>query len=483
MNRKKGKLLFEERLEEFEALFYPKSIAVVGVSAGEYKAGSGWVTGLLSANFKGDVYPVGASGGTIAGSKIFPSLRSIPGEIDYVVVCIPRQSILALLDDCAFKKVKFIQFFTAGFSEIGDAEGYELERDVVTKARQNGIRVIGPNCIGAYCPESRFPCGPAPTARIGLDGSVGFISQSGGLADKLVEIGIARGIGFSKGVSFGNGADLNAADFLQYLAADPKTKIIGAYFEGTRDGRRLFDSIKEVARVKPLVAWKGGKTEAGAEAAMSHTGSLTSSADIWSTMLKQAGAIEVNSLEELADVVLLFQKVGNWQGIGVAIVGGLCGGGGGISVSAGDACSEEGLNIPALSKATRQELVNILGRVGSIVRNPVDISQGYGQPAILRKVVEVIMADANIQLVVVQEDADILLKYGSPQISDTINDALIDLASKCSKPVVVVSPPGSAEMNRLRIESQLSQASTPVFPTMERAARAIARVNQYFRSH
>lgn len=475
--------MFEERLKEFEALFYPKCIAVVGVSTEERKVGSVWVRGLLSANFKGNVYPVGSGGGTIAGSKIFPSLRSIPGEIDYVVVCIPRRSVLELLDDCALKKVKFVHFFTAGFSDIGDAEGYELERDVVIKARQNGIRIIGPNCIGAYCSESRFPCGPAPTARIGLDGSVGFISQSGGLADKLVEIGIARGIGFSKGVSFGNGADLDATDFLQYLAADPKTKIIAAYFEGTRDGRRLFDSMKMVASVKPLVAWKGGKTEAGAEAAMSHTGSLISSAAIWSTMLKQAGAIEVNSLEELADVVLLFQKVRNWQGIGVAIVGGLCGGGGGISVSAGDACSEEGLNIPALSKATRQELVNILGRVGSIVRNPVDISQGYGQPSILREVMEVIVADANVQLVIVQEDADILLKYGSLQISDAMNDTLIDLASKCSKPVVVVAPPGSSEMERLKIEDRLSQASIPVFPTMERAAKAIARVNQYFRFH
>lgn len=483
MDGRRAKPLFEERLEEFEALFNPKSIAVVGVSSDERKAGSAWVKGLLSADFKGSVYPVGAGGGTIAGSRIFTSLRSIPGEIDYVVVCIPRRSVLSLLDDCAFKKVKFVQFFTAGFSETGDAEGHELERDVVTKARQSGIRIIGPNCIGAYCPESRFPSGPAPRARISLDGSVGFVSQSGGLADKLVEIGIARGIGFSKGVSFGNGADLDAADFLQYLAADPKTKIIGAYFEGTRDRRRLFDTVKEVAKVKPLVAWKGGKTEAGAEAAMSHTGSLSSSAAIWSAMLKQAAAIEVRSLEELADVVLLLQRLRTWQGSGVAIVGGLCGGGGGISVSAGDACSEEGLSVPALSETTRQELVNILGRVGSIVRNPVDISQGYGEPSVLHKVVEVIMADPNIQLVIVQEDADILLKYGSPQISDTINDTLIDFASRCSKPMVVVSPPGSAEMERLKIENRLSQASIPVFPTMERAARAIARVNQYFCSH
>ncbi len=482
-NDRRPKALFEERLEEFEALFHPKSIAVVGVSSDERKVGSAWVRGLLSADFKGNVYAVGAGGGTIAGSEIFTSLRSIPGEVDYVVVCIPRRSVLSLLDDCAFKKVKFIHLFTAGFSETGDAEGHELEQHVVAKARQSGIRIIGPNCIGVYCPESRFPSGPAQEPRIGIDGSVGFISQSGGLADKLVELGIARGIGFSKGVSFGNGADLDAADFLQYLAADPKTRIIGAYFEGSRDGRRLFDSMKKIAQVKPLVAWKGGKTGVGAEAAMSHTGSLSSSAAIWSTMLKQAGAIEVDSLEELVDVLLLLQQVRDWQGIGVAIVGGLCGGGGGISVSAGDACSDEGLSIPVLSEAARQELVNVLGPVGSIVRNPVDISESHGQPSILHKVMEVIMADANIQLVIVQEDADILMKYGCLQVSDTINGILIDFASRCSKPVVVVSPPGSAEMDRLRIENQLSQASIPVFPTMERAARAIARADQYFSSH
>jgi acyl-CoA synthetase (NDP forming) len=138
---------------------------------------------------------------------------------------------------------------------------------------------------------------------------------------------------------------------------------------------------------------------------------------------------------------------------------------------------------PVLSEAARQELVNVLGPVGTIVRNPVDISQAYGQPSILHRVMEVIMADANIQLVIVQEDTDILMKYGCLQISDIINGILIDFASRCSKPVVVVSPPGSAEMDRLRIENQLSQASIPIFPTMERAARAIARVNQYFSSH
>jgi len=296
--------LFEEKLKELEPVFYPKSIAVVGASAGSKKAGSLWVHTLVSAGFPGPVYPVGSKGGRIRELEIFPNLRVIPGEVDYVIVAIPRQSVLELLDDCAVKSVKAVQFFTAGFSEMDVQQGYNLEQQMLEKARQGGVRIIGPNCIGVYCPEWRIPF---LLGRLGGSGCVGFVSQSGGVAGKLATTGIARRINYSKGISFGNGIDLDASDFLQYLAADPKTDVIGAYLEGTRDGIRLFNTIKEVAPVKPLVVWKGGRTEAGAQAAMSHTGSLASSGAIWSAMLRQAGAIEVHGLEELTDTLLIFQ--------------------------------------------------------------------------------------------------------------------------------------------------------------------------------
>jgi acyl-CoA synthetase (NDP forming) len=364
--------LFEEKLKELEPVFYPKSIAVVGASAASIKAGSLWVMDLRSAGFPGVIYPVGSSGGRLGDLEIFPNLRVIPGEIDYVIVAIPRQSVLELLDDCAAKNVKAVQFFTAGFSEIGTQQGRMLEEQMLEKARRGNIRIIGPNCIGVYCPEHKIPF---LLAAPGESGSVGFVSQSGGIATKLVTIGIVRHINYSKGVSFGNGIDLDASDFLQYLAADPKTKVLGAYLEGTRDGTRLFDTMKQVARVKPLVVWKGGRTEAGAQAAMSHTGSLTSSAAIWSAMLKQAGAIEVHGLEDLTDTLLIFQQLGRRQGTCAAIIGGLADGGGGNSVAAGDACMENGLKIPPLSFETRQKLGELVGEVGSILGNPVDVSQ------------------------------------------------------------------------------------------------------------
>jgi len=469
--------LFEEKLKEFKPIFYPKSVAIIGASVTAIKAGSVWVWSLKSAGFPGPIYPVGSKSGRIADLEIFPNLRLVPGEVDYVIVAIPRQSVLELLDDCVAKNVKAVQFFTAGFSEMDAQQGHKLEEQMLEKARQGNVRIIGPNCIGVYCPEHKIPF---LMGTLGESGSVGFVSQSGGIATKLVTIGIARHINYSKGVSFGNGIDLDASDFLQYLAADPKTKTIGAYLEGTRDGASLFNTMKEVAKVKPLVVWKGGRTEAGAQAATSHTGSLASSAVIWSAMLKQAGAIEVHSLEELTDTLLIFQQLRHRQGTSAAIIGGLADGGGGNSVAAGDACMENGLKVPPLSLGTKQRLSELLGEVGSILRNPVDVSQAqFRGLATLFQAIDLVARDTAIDIVLIQEDMDILLPIYSWKGLEEINEFFIELGSRQNKPIIVVLPPGSAEPERLQIEQKLLAASIPVFCSMERAAKAIYKLNQY----
>jgi acyl-CoA synthetase (NDP forming) len=470
--------LFEEKLKEFEPIFYPKSVAVVGASTTSIKAGSAWVWSLKSAGFPGYIYPVGTKSGCVADLEILPNLRLVPGEVDYVIVAIPRQSVLEILDDCVAKNVKAVQFFTAGFSEMDARQGRKLEQQMLEKARQGNVRIIGPNCIGVYCPEHKMPF---PMGTVGASGSVGFASQSGGIAAKLVTIGIARHINYSKGVSFGNGIDLDASDFLQYLAADPKTKVIGAYLEGTRDGTRLFNTMKELAKVKPLVVWKGGRTEAGTQAATSHTGSLASSAAIWSAMLEQAGAIEVNSMEELTDSLLIFQQLRHWQGTRAAIIGGLADGGGGNSVAAGDACMENGLEVPPLSPGTKQKLTQLLGEVGSILRNPVDVSQAqFRGLSTLFQSIDLVARDAAIDVILIQEDIDILLPIYSWKGLEEINDFFIELGSRQNKPIIIVVPHGSAESERIQVEQKLLAASIPVFCSMERAAKAIYDINQYY---
>jgi len=469
-----------ELLQEFEPIFYPKSIAVVGVSQSMFKVGSFWLKAIIDAGFEGNVYPVNPRGGEFLGLKVYPSIREIPGIVDYVIVSIPREAVPNLLDDCA-NKVRAVHFFTAGFSEAGDTAGHKLEEELVRKAREGGFRIIGPNCIGTYSPESKVPYGPR--GKIGKVGSLGFISQSGGIGEKLVELGVARGIDYSKGISFGNGIDLDSADFMEYMAVDQKISAIGSYLEGTRNGQRLFTAMREVAKVKPLIVWKAGRTEVGAAAAMSHTGSLASSAAIWSAALKQCGAIEVHGVEELADTLLIFQQLERWEGgdNGIAVVGGLADGGGGISVSASDACAELGLHIPPLATETRQKLTSLLGQVGSILRNPVDVSQSGSNPSIIRDVLGIILDDPSIELIIIQEDAGILLKYLPWEVAQAINTVFVDFRTKQDKPVVVVLPPGAAEPQRLEIEQALTQALIPVFPTMERAAKAIMNLSRYSR--
>jgi acyl-CoA synthetase (NDP forming) len=468
----------EELLREFEPIFYPKSIAMVGISQNIFKVGSIWLKSIIDAGFRGPIYPIHPRGGEFLGLKVYTSIKEVPGIVDYVIVSIPRAAVPQLLDDCAHK-VKAVHFFTAGFGEAGDAEGRQLEGELIRKGRQGGFRIIGPNCIGVYSPEARVPFGLS--GRMGEVGSVGFISQSGGIGEKLFELGIARSIKYNKGISYGNGIDLDSPDYIEYMAADPKISVIGAYLEGTRNGPRFFSSIKAAARSKPLIVWKAGRTDVGAAAAASHTGSLASSPKIWSAALRQCGAIEVGDVEELADTLLIFQQLGRLEikGNGIAVVGGLADGGGGISVSASDACAELGLDIPPLSPATEKKLAHLLGRVGSILRNPVDVSQSGSNRSVIKEAAALVLADSSIDLVIVEIDAGILLRYFPWELVEPIFSIFIELRTKQQKPIVVVSPPGASEPQRIEMEKQLTRASIPVFPTMKRAAQAVVNLSQY----
>jgi len=463
---------------DLDIAFFPRSIAVVGASADTAKSGAKWVLGLRAAGFNGRVYPVSTRGGSIEGLPIHRSLSSIEGDIDYVIASIPAQSSLSLVEQCIEKKVKVVQFFTAGFRETGRADAAALEQQMLHRARAAGLRIIGPNCIGVYCPESRIPLGPAPLGKLGTPGNVSFISQSGGIAAKLVEYGIARHLDFAKGASIGNSIDLDAADFLNYLAGDDRTRYVGMYVEGTSDGARFFNALRSITTRKPTVVLKGGRTNEGAAAARSHTGSLASSTPIWSAMLRQARAIEVTTLEEMADCLLLLQKVGPTRAKSVGIVGGLADGGGGISVSGSDACADNGLNVPELAPKTADRVRSLIGEVGSILRNPVDVSPAQFRGLdVLFDSIRLVASDPGVEVLIVQEDVDIMLSYLGDKETDRINEFLSTLPGESRKPLVMVMPPGSCEAERMASVGHLQKAGIPVFPTMSRAARAISLVS------
>jgi acyl-CoA synthetase (NDP forming) len=476
--------LNQERLKEFEPVFYPRSIAVVGVSRKVKRGGTAFLEGFLKAGFKGKLYAVSPAGGEVLGLKIYPNLRSIPEPVDYALLSIPRSAILDTIDDCAAKGVKAAHLFTAGFSETGDEEARDLEREMVRRARMGGVRLIGPNCIGVYSPRNLMPYGPMEHL-LREAGSVAFVSQSGGQGENILIEGMRRGLKVGKGVSFGNGADLDSPDFLEYLAVDPETEVIGAYLEGVKDGRRLFRALREAARAKPVVMWKGGRTGAGARTATSHTGSLAGSDIIWDTLLKQTGAAKAESFEELFDTLLAFQNLPRLNHSDIALIGGLFDGAGGWSVAASDTCVAQGLSVPPFSDETRRQLEAIIPPVGTILRNPIDTGGAFirvplSDMEIPRRLFEVIVAELDTNIVLLIEPVGMARGYiASMEVLHALNELVIDFHRR--KPFVIVSPPGLAEAERMDVERRFADAGLPVYPTVERAAKAMANVARYWK--
>ncbi|MBI2916467.1 MAG: CoA-binding protein [Chloroflexi bacterium] len=473
--------LSHEQFAQFEGIFYPRSVAVVGATADRRKIGYGYMYSIYSANYQGKLYPVNPRAEPVLGLPGYASLKDIPGPVDHVIVCIPASNVIALLKECGTKGVKSVQFFTAGFRELGTEEGWRLEGEVVKEARSNGLRLIGPNCIGVYSPEIRLPYGV--TGFVGEVGPVAVISQSGGHADSILELGLRMGVRFNKIVSYGNGSDLDSTDYLEYLAQDPRTQYVGAYMEGVNDSRRFMQVARGLTREKPFVVWKGGLTEAGARQTNSHTGSLASPAGVWAGALRQVGALQVMSMEDLDDTLLAFQQVGRFTGTRLAVVTGMTGGGGGQSVSSADACSRAGFSLPALAPSTYAKLTEVVPPVGSILRNPLDISGvGWNLDNILG-CLEAIASDPAVDMLMVHHRIYRSHSFMSHEAFRSMNSSLASFRQRIGKPLVLVSNAGvlDTDVQRLAVEEELVADGLPVFPTFERAANAVGRVSHYWR--
>ncbi|MEO6397912.1 MAG: CoA-binding protein [Tepidiformaceae bacterium] len=348
-------------------IFHPRSIAIAGVSAKETQAfgGGGFVSSLQEIGFRGPIYLIHPTAPAIRGLKCYPSLSDIPDEVDYLISSVNARFVPQLLEDAIAKGVRVLHLFTAGFGETGDVERAKMEQAVVARAREAGVRMIGPNCMGLYVPKARLAM---MNGQIAESGPVGMVSQSGMNAGEFVRYAIPRGIRCSKVISFGNGADLKAADFLEYLADDPETEIIVAYLEGIQDGPRLARAMRRAGGAKPMAILKSGRTEAGSRAASSHTASLAGSLEVFDGLCRQSGALRVESLEALVDMAVTFRFVKRLNGPNVVVVGG----GGGASVLAADDLAAVGLEVPALLPETQEELAKVTHEAGTSVRNPID---------------------------------------------------------------------------------------------------------------
>jgi acyl-CoA synthetase (NDP forming) len=353
-----------------DPIFHPRAVAVVGVRSDPGAGAMGsFYDSLLEADFPsiGGLYPVNPKVDEIKGNRCYPTLLDTPDPVDHVISQVPAPVVPELVDQCVAKKIRSIHFFTAGFSETGDEQLAEVERSMIQKLRDAGIRAIGPNCMGLYVPGSRLAFMSGFPFEIG---NVFLLSQSGANAGEIIHGLVSRGIRFSKAISYGNGADLRAHDFLDYAAQDEESEVVAAYIEGVQDGRAFFDALKRCAKIKPVVILKGGRTRSGSQAAHSHTGSLAGSIEIFDAACRQAGAVRAETMEELHDlVVAATTSARQVSGRGVALFGG---GGGGFAVLAADAIDREGLTVPMMPKAAVDRMREYIPVAGSSVNNPID---------------------------------------------------------------------------------------------------------------
>lgn len=353
-----------------DPIFHPRSIALVGVPSSLNGPGADFLNALVTHGFheRRPVYVVNPKAEEIGGFRSYPSLLDTPDPVDHVLSLVPSRVAPGLVEQCVEKGVRSLHFYTAGFAESGDEELAALERSLVGRANEAGIRVLGPNCMGLYVPGERISFS-SDFPRHDQPGTVFGISQSGANASEIV-LGLApRGVRFSKVVSFGNGRDIAAAELFEYAASDEETSIVVAYLEGVPDGQALLRAIRTCARNKPTIVLKGGLTGAGARAVNSHTASLAGSTDIFESLCRQAGAMRVETMDELHDLTIAVStRTRQIAGTRAALVAA----GGGFSVLSSDEIARRGVDLPELSAPLQEQLREWVPIAGNSIRNPVD---------------------------------------------------------------------------------------------------------------
>ncbi len=433
-----------------------------------------WLRG--QSTFKGKLYSVQVNPETIKdiealGVENYTSLLDIPEPVDLAIVAVPRRVALGVLEDCIGKKVAAAHFFTSGFAETDTEEGIKLERLLTERAEQTNFHLIGPNCMGIFNPKAGIrQIGDQYT---GFAGPVGFISQSGTHAIAFAHEAHLQGVDINKSVSFGNGVVLDSADYLEYFGRDPEIKVIGMYLEGVKDGRRFLRVLREVSAQKPVVIWKGGRTEEGGRAIASHTGSLALPQAIWDAAVRQCGAINVAGMEELIDTLKALLYLSPVRGDRVAITGGS----GGQSVAIADVFAETGLRVPLLTQESYDELASFYNLIGGGYRNPIDT--GNTNRREMRRIMEILERDANIDNLVLLFTA----RWGTSKQLEAHINLMADIRRRTSKPVMAILSysfsPGEVQQAGDIIQ-KLQSGGVPTFIALERGARALRNALDYY---
>jgi acetyltransferase len=451
---------------DLKNLFHPRSVALIGASTEQNKLSGRPFRFFREYGYAGNFYPVNPKYPEIAGVPCFAKLSDIPGEVDLAVITLPATAVPEALAECGAKGVKAAAIISSGFAEVG-GEGVRLQDELQRIALENGIAVCGPNCSGfVYFPER-----VTATFSVGLDsgfpeaGPAAFISQSGALSSYILGAAKERGLAFRYWITTGNECVLSFTDYLQYVLEDPEVRLVLGYLEDARDGE-AFQAAARRALVldKPLIIMKTGRSEAGAKASISHTGSLAGADEVYQAVFSKNGVLRAENLDELFDLALLAQAPRRPRRKRVQVVS--------ISGAAGilmaDVGNEFGLEFADLSDTTKDELQKIMPAFASIA-NPMDVTaEAVARPGLLSQAAEVILKDPNVD--------NLVMFFGIvPGAHEKLATAMAQVAQGTDKLVVMTWFP----LPRQDIWMGLARAGVPVFPEPARGIRALGKMAQY----
>lgn len=453
-----------------DCIFHPKAVAIAGVSERMDSFGSLFLRSLKDIGFEGTIYPVNPRYERLSDLPCFPNIRSLPGEVDLVILSTPPETVPSLVRECVQKGAKGCIINTAGFSESGTEAGRKLEEELVRSYRGTDLRIIGPNCMGIFSSRGKLAQfgGMAP-----VPGKASMVSQSGSLSIMAYMLGMERNILFSKIVSSGNELDLNCSDFLEYFAQDPDTEIILAYLEEVRDPRRFLQVVRSLYRKKPVIVWKAGLTVTGRRAAKSHTGALGGDAAIWKGVVSQAPLVEVQDISELMDVASLFAHLPIPRGKRLAIVSSP----GGLAVNAADLAEHYGLEIPPLSETTIARLSKILPPQGTSFLNPVDMGFGAVRPGSYVEVLRVLDDDPAVDIHLVLGSSPAYRKGDFGLLSNFTRE-MKEARPLLKKPLVAVLLP--SVIATAAHAGPLQWAGIPTYQTPTAACLALKKYIEYY---
>lgn len=466
--------------EQLDHIFQPRSIAIIGASDTFRKWGYLMVKRPLDTGFPGTIYPINPRKKEILGLCAYPSVEKVPGEIDLAVITTPAATVPRLLAQCGAKGIKGAVVISAGFAEIGK-QGREYEEELLEVARAFGIRVVGPNCMGIWSAAGglslAFPVAPKR-------GHIAFISQSGTFGVAMAQVASNKGYGLSKFISIGNQADLEVSDYLEYLLEDKTTKVIVIYLEGVKDGRRFFQTARKVIREKPIVVYKGGRSEAGWRAALSHTASLAGSQRVFTGICRQLGLLEAREAFHLFEMAEALVGQPLARGGRIAIIGS-----GGQGVVGADACSALGLQLPELDAETRAYISRFLPPHAPMPRNPIDFAgstrTALQEAGVIEKILALDYIDGVISNVPVGPqlwDRSLKIDLNSPVLPKPISDAIEGAKAYASLPWRYKKPLICLRFVKLEgdvIEQILSEGGIPIYDTPEQCARAMHALVHY----